>query len=430
MKLILSLLKRTMIELRDIYTKLELDGLLDEKEDSTSMVLIDTESSEREAADNELNDRIEANKANDEAMANVVKWGVYASAMQKMVDEEMAELIRQEFEKAKEEYLKDPTATKEWVTNIDGSTTSPFLDDSSTATIVDFNVTKIGGSNTGVASSYEAFPALNPNVAYRYIFAPNCDSFSLFLALNGNVSDITILGAENASVRGAFVNNVLPKLTVRLVNIKACPYIFTRCYAKTQRLIAPGLESLNNAWDGSIGGNAAVALDVLEIYTPNVLTAKNALPPYSGHNAVNGLKTVRLIGGLYKCWDLRYFYAMAEGTVYYNPFLTRFDFVDLNGEPIREEFTAATTATRAFYKLSVLDQALAFPSLHTGDGMFLNAGMSAANISLVLDSLPSDPVGAGGTGVITFTGCPGAAELTQESESVAAAVAKGWTVEL
>jgi hypothetical protein len=94
------------------------------------------------------------------------------------------------------------------------------------------------------------------------------------------------------------------------------------------------------------------------------------------------------------------------------------------------KFPVATTAKKFAENRAGFNQAVLFPSLHTGDGAFLNSGMSAANISAVLDSLPSDPVGAGGTGVITFTGCPGAAELTQESPSVAAAVAKGWTVEL
>jgi len=59
---------------------------------------------------------------------------------------------------------------------------------------------------------------------------------------------------------------------------------------------------------------------------------------------------------------------------------------------------------------------------------FANTAMSAENISATLDSLPTWTDGA--LHVISFTGTPGAAELTQESPSVAAAVAKGWTVEL
>ena len=59
---------------------------------------------------------------------------------------------------------------------------------------------------------------------------------------------------------------------------------------------------------------------------------------------------------------------------------------------------------------------------------FLNTGMSAENIAKTLDSLPTWTDGK--SHVITFTGSPGASELTQESPSVAAAIAKGWTVEL
>jgi hypothetical protein len=93
-------------------------------------------------------------------------------------------------------------------------------------------------------------------------------------------------------------------------------------------------------------------------------------------------------------------------------------------------FPAALYGTNFAKNRLAFNQVVLLPSLHTGDDAFLNAGMSAANISAVLDSLPSDPVAAGGTGVITFTGCPGAAELTQDSPSVAAAIAKGWEVRL
>ena len=64
----------------------------------------------------------------------------------------------------------------------------------------------------------------------------------------------------------------------------------------------------------------------------------------------------------------------------------------------------------------------------SAQGAFKNTAMSAENISKTLDSLPTWTDGA--SHVITFTGSPGAAELTQYSPSVAAAIAKGWTVEL
>ena len=83
---------------------------------------------------------------------------------------------------------------------------------------------------------------------------------------------------------------------------------------------------------------------------------------------------------------------------------------------------------QAFYNNSRYNIAVDFPSGEDGSGAFSNTAMSAENISKTLDSLP--PWTDGASHVITFTGSPGCAELTQESPSVAAAVAKGWTVEL
>lgn len=67
------------------------------------------------------------------------------------------------------------------------------------------------------------------------------------------------------------------------------------------------------------------------------------------------------------------------------------------------------------------------PKASDASEAFTSTGMSAENISKTLDSLPPY---TSGKHVIKFTGSPGASELTQSSPSVAAAVAKGWTVEL
>jgi hypothetical protein len=83
---------------------------------------------------------------------------------------------------------------------------------------------------------------------------------------------------------------------------------------------------------------------------------------------------------------------------------------------------------QAFYNNSGYNIAVDLPSGEDGSGAFSNTAMSAENISKTLDSLPTLTDGA--SHVITFTGSRGAKELTQESPSVAAAVAKGWTVEL
>lgn len=86
------------------------------------------------------------------------------------------------------------------------------------------------------------------------------------------------------------------------------------------------------------------------------------------------------------------------------------------------------TGTRLFEGASSYDKKTRLPKLSDGASAFKNTAMSAENISATLDSLPAWADGA--SHVITFTGSPGASELTQESPSVAAAIAKGWTVEL
>jgi hypothetical protein len=79
------------------------------------------------------------------------------------------------------------------------------------------------------------------------------------------------------------------------------------------------------------------------------------------------------------------------------------------------------------YGASKFDRSVKLTACSSAQHAFYSTAMSAENISATLDSLPT---WKGGTHIITFTGSPGAAELTQDSPSVAAAIAKGWTVEL
>lgn len=80
------------------------------------------------------------------------------------------------------------------------------------------------------------------------------------------------------------------------------------------------------------------------------------------------------------------------------------------------------------------DQPTGFGSLTSGGSMFKATSMSPDSIVSVLKSLPSDPKGKGGTGIIYFSRYDGTllAPLMAESpykESVDAAVARGWTVQ-
>lgn len=85
-------------------------------------------------------------------------------------------------------------------------------------------------------------------------------------------------------------------------------------------------------------------------------------------------------------------------------------------------------ADRIVEKCRKFNHSVYLPLCSTAKDGFKDTAMSAENISATLDSLPTWTDGE--SHVITFTGSPGCAELTQESPSVAAAIAKGWTVEL
>lgn len=87
----------------------------------------------------------------------------------------------------------------------------------------------------------------------------------------------------------------------------------------------------------------------------------------------------------------------------------------------------SATELQSAFSGSGLNSVVALPSAISGRYAFVDTEMSAEAISGTLDTLPAY---TSGTHTISFTGCPGAAELTQDSPSVAAAVAKGWTVEL
>lgn len=88
----------------------------------------------------------------------------------------------------------------------------------------------------------------------------------------------------------------------------------------------------------------------------------------------------------------------------------------------------ATSLYMAFYGAKKYNQFTDLRSASNARFAFTDTAMSSESISKTLDSLPTWTDEA--EHIITFTGSPGCAELTQESPSVAAAVAKGWTVEL
>lgn len=320
MQLILELLKKIFVALQGVYTKQESDTALTTKADATALT---EEAQAREEADSALNAKIDSNTANDNALANVVKWQSYAAAIQSMVDETTAAQIAEEFERAANEYLADPAATKTWSTTNDDSgnfaTSNPYYYESPTRPIVDFIVKNAIGKTAHGVGCFSA----DIDVP---VFIPRAENIS---GVFGVIKTNPIIIAPNAAaVSTAFANSSKYNRPLSFPKAKNCSYMLT------------GASSFDSYIYLPLGKDCSFLL----------------------RNAIRYNKYVKL--------------------------------------------TSCRLATGAFY----------------------NTAMSAENISKTLDSLPAWADGA--AHVITFTGSPGAAELTQESPSVAAAVARGWTVEL
>lgn len=156
-------------------------------------------------------------------------------------------------------------------------------------------------------------------------------------------------------------------------------------------------------------------------YLPNLATVETFNYISQGDNIFILPKAT---SGRYFSWGARTF-----NTPVYFPMMTQ------NSMAFNEcaKFNAPVTVGslidgNAFFRLSAANRVFNLSSLSSGVNMFANSKMSAENISATLDTLPAHTDGE--THTISFVGCPGASELTQDSPSVAAAVARGWTVEL
>ena len=162
MQFILKLFKEIISALSKIYTKAEVDSVLETKlEVSEFEEAVETETSAMYEAYEEQVGGYEALDARSKALANIAKWRSYASAMQSMVDDEMATMIAEEFEKAAQKYLEDPEATEEWiVTKVeDGvySSTSPYSEEAPTRPVVNFNVIRVDGYYSSASAHHGVF---------------------------------------------------------------------------------------------------------------------------------------------------------------------------------------------------------------------------------------------------------------------------------
>ena len=422
MQFILKLLRKILESLKDYYTSSQFDELVGVKVGKDSFnVDLSAESEARASADEALESEISSAVSNQTALENVARWQGYANAMQSMVDEETAAQIAEEFEKATVEYLKDPTKTKDWSRPSIDENNNPYAE-STPSVLVDFS--KINA--TGFQEKYSKYPSFGGGDVVVALF-PNAKSLKNAFNLHA-VIDIFLMVGEQTDITYALGR--VSANTGEHANDEHRVYFYGKTTCENLLMLPPKycsfvstyVTSIDTLFGGTgvyytIGGTDALRLT---LNTPNVVSARFALARYSSYSG-----GVSLIGGLPKCTDITGFVGAANTSGEFHKVLKSIEFVGV--EP---SFPLAEVAVEAFKNRAGFDQSITFPSLHTGGGMFLNAGMSMENISSVLNSLPPDPVGEGGTGVITFTGCPGASELTQDSPSVANAVARGWTVEL
>lgn len=226
--------------------------------------------------------------------------------------------LYEETVKAIEEWQKDPTATKEWVTTSSTESTNPYYETPPTKPVVDLSVNKAEGKNPT--------SGFNVNID-ESIFLPNA----------------------------VYCNNAL---------IKTAKF--------NKYLILPSARNVEDILASTLSYNKP-------LFLPSAVSCKGLLY----NNSV------------FSC------------TVY---------------------LPNAKVCTYLLSNAKSFNHSLNLPNCSNATYGFLNTAMSAENISATLDSLPAWTDGA--PHVITFTGSPGASELNQSSPSVAAAVAKGWTVEL
>ena len=316
MQLFLDCFKRIFEALAGIYTKQESDALLAVKADKAE---VEAEATARQEADEALDTKIESKTDKDSALANVVKWQSYAAAMQSSVDEITAAQIAEEFERAANEYLEDPTKTKEWVTTSATESTNPYFSIPPTKPVVDFNVTKAVG------------------IRSRASFSQDTDQIMYF------------------------------------PNLESGFCMFYNC-KKLSKWKSP-LQSLTN------GDSMFMYTGVVRFNTP---TPKLT----NGYRLFLGSKIEEFNGDLCRC----------------------------------------TTLGGAFNNTPLSVFSANLDSLSGASSGFTNTRLPATQISKILDSLPKWTDGK--NHIVAFTGSTGASELTQESPSVAAAIAKGWTVEL
>ena len=452
MQFILKLFKEIISALSKIYTKAEVDSVLETKLDVSEFEeAVETETSAMYEAYEEQVGGYEALDARSKALANIAKWRSYASAMQSMVDEETAAQIAEEFEKATVEYLKDPTATKSWITRkgADGNITStcPYYESPpDSAALIDFNIKDIFGYFTSSSDNAPCFSTKFKSA----VFLPTATSAqSAFF--NSKDFNLPVILPSVTWATHTFLNCTSFNSFVYMPKNTFSTYLFNNATSFNQPLSLPKSTNCSYMLYGAKSFNS-------ELHLPLATSC-----PYMLYNATSFNQPLSLPKST-SCISL-----LSGATVFNQP-------LDL---PKASDCASLLRNARAFDQplnlpectnaYFLLNTAVSFnnpvylPKVNNAAGAFTNTKMSAENLAITFRSFPvfSAEGSSSARSTITILSTPGSAHTdttesftvtdddgmeytmdncpvftnddenqTLRKEFVLITVKKGWTVEL
>ena len=476
MQFILKLFKEIISALSKIYTKAEVDSVLETKlEVSEFEEAVETETSAMYEAYEEQVSGYEALDARSKALANIAKWRSYASAMQSMVDDEMATMIAEEFEKAAQKYLEDPEATEEWITSKDAdgnvSSTCPYYNVAPTRPVIDFNVVKLYGiynaesvfnikTNVPVflpnvttcqyallnASSFNS-PFLLPNVVDTYMSLRNTSfNFPVYLPKSTQCGHILSLTKNfNSSVYAPVATNFSYSFQyatsfnqpLNLPKVVNCTYMLYGASSFNQPLNLPEANSLSYALGSTSSFNSTViapkATDVTHIFhSAPVYNQPIDFPAAISATAMcqmaykfnSSISLPKATACSYLLHTARAFNQPLD-----LPKATNCSGMLTNATSFNNTISIpkATNCDNMLSGATSFNQSIELPSCTSASGAFNNTALTFDRIADILMSLPETT-----GGVISFVGTPGAddPEIDFDMEpAVVRARQRGWTVE-
>lgn len=253
MQLVLELLKKIFVALSGIYTKAETDTALAVKADKAE---VEAEATARQEAISAEASRVDTRLAEHDAeidtlqkvtagigegataAANVAKWQTYATAIQKGLDAETAMQLAQEFSRATDEYLADPTATDDW------------------------NTTKDANGNITSKNPYYAVPPSTPVVNFKVLEAKG---IGLTKSSFATATNVPILMTSLEIGNSAFYKSGI-SIPPFVPNLKSGVYMFRDC-----KNLTTWMSPLSKLTDGSsafaFSGLKAFSADLLVLST-------------------------------------------------------------------------------------------------------------------------------------------------------------------